>query len=112
MGTFEARTEQRGAAVVVTLEGSAGVAEADAMRDALARVAAAAPSLAVIDLTGLSFLNSQGIASLVALNSSIKRAGGSVRLAGINASLRQMVTATRLDSVMPVYPTAEAALAG
>ncbi|GGB00775.1 STAS domain-containing protein [Allosediminivita pacifica] len=64
----------------------------------------------VIDLTGVSFIDSSGIGALVGL---LKRVGarGEVVLCGLSGNVQQMFKITRMDRVFSSYPGRDAAVA-
>jgi anti-sigma B factor antagonist len=66
----------------------------------------------VIDLSGTSFLDSTGMATLVSVLKRARLAGGEVRVVEpADASVRRILRLTRLDLVLNLLPTREAALA-
>ena len=64
--------------------------------------------LVVVHLGGVEFIDSSGLGSLVSL---IKRLppGGTIRLAEVPESVRTLLRMTRLDKVLPHFPTVETA---
>jgi anti-anti-sigma factor len=66
----------------------------------------------VVDLTEVSAIGSSGIGFLVGLYTSLSRkTGGRFVLAGANPRVREAFVLTRLDSVIPMAESVEAALA-
>ncbi len=63
--TFEARCERRDGAAVVVARGELDLASADDLRAALARPEAAA-STVILDLRGITFIDSSGLSVVVA----------------------------------------------
>ncbi len=98
--------------MVIRLVGSAGLREVDAMAMAFNRLAAARPHVLVIDASELSFVCSLAIGQIVMLRSGLKTHDGVIRLAGVQASVAEVFSKTRLDTLMTIYPTVEAAIAG
>lgn len=98
-------------ALVVSLFGSAGINEADLLNAELVRVAGEKPKLVVIDLGGLTFMNSLAVGAFLALNTSVKRGGGAVRLAAPKPYLAAVLTASKVDRALPIFATTAAALA-
>ncbi|WP_194815536.1 STAS domain-containing protein [Nocardia sp. XZ_19_385] len=98
-------------ATVLTVAGEVDLATAPALETAIEGVLAdkAAPVL-IIDLTGVSFLASAGMAALVAAH---QRAGDATTIAVVAdgpATSRQLKM-TSLDQVFSLYSTLDAALA-
>ncbi|MFO7587862.1 MAG: STAS domain-containing protein [Gemmatimonadota bacterium] len=65
----------------------------------------------LIDFSASSYIDSSGLGVLVSLSKKIREAGGSLRLAGLNADLRTLFELTRLDSLFHIADTRAAALA-
>jgi anti-sigma B factor antagonist len=67
----------------------------------------------VFDLTTLDYVDSAGIGTFVSCLTSIKKAGGELRIAGVNARIQRLFKMTGVDHLMSLYPTVnEAAAAG
>jgi anti-sigma B factor antagonist len=65
----------------------------------------------VLDLQGVTFLDSSGLSLLVALNRRVSSDGGELRLVCLPATLR-LLTLTSMDQVLRVYGTMPEALSG
>ena len=66
----------------------------------------------IFDLTGLEYIDSSGIGVITLCFSMMKKASGSLRLAGAQGKVWQQFKMTRLDTVLAFYPTVEAACEG
>jgi anti-sigma B factor antagonist len=60
----------------------------------------------VLDLTGVSKLDSGGLGKIVNCLSRLKLAGGTLRLAGVTGMISGILRLTQVDRLMKVYPTA------
>jgi len=67
--------------------------------------------LVVFALGSVRFMDSSGLGSLVSLLKLLP-AGGVVRLAEVNTALKKLLTQTRLNNVLPVFPTVALAVSG
>ena len=63
------------------------------------------------DLTNTSFIDSTGLAALVAGNNRAKAAGGSVRVVCTQPRILKLFRITALDEVFTIYPDRASALA-
>ena len=63
------------------------------------------PGRVVFDLTGLDYADSAGIGTFVACLTLIKKAGGEMRMAGVNARVGRLFQLTGIDQLMTVFPT-------
>ncbi|MGW0249682.1 STAS domain-containing protein [Nocardia goodfellowii] len=99
-----------GSATVLTVAGEVDLATAPALETAIEGVLADQPRALIIDLTGVSFLASAGMAALVAAH---QRAGAATTIAVVAdgpATSRQLKM-TSLDQVFSLYSTLDDALA-
>ena len=60
----------------------------------------------IFDLSGVSFLDSSGIGILVMCHAKLKKAGGSLRLAGAQGMVRQIIEMTNVNKLVDLYATA------
>jgi anti-sigma B factor antagonist len=65
----------------------------------------------VIDLKNVSYLNSTGIGTLVAIHAMYKNSQGGIRLCSIGESIQNVFVITKLMSVFNVDETRKAAIA-
>jgi anti-anti-sigma factor len=98
------------AVVVVHVGGDAGVHNVDELERHLRPVMAMRPSLVVIDLSALSFVSSLGLGLMVELSRGVHRNGGHVRFAAAQPSVRDTIVKCRLDDVLALFPSVDAAL--
>lgn len=65
----------------------------------------------IADLADLQYVSSMGLRSFLAAAQKLKSISGSLILCGLKGLPRQVFEMTRLDSLFPIYETAEQALA-
>jgi len=107
--------ETRPAANGVTVLAPTGrldVAGAPALRDAIGEAVRNGPPKVVIDMEGVSFVDSTGLGSVIAALKQIRSNQGELRLAAPNQQVRVVLELTTLDRVFPYYATVEEALTG
>jgi anti-sigma B factor antagonist len=97
-----------GAGVVVALRGELDIADAAGVAAALAAVAARKPDI-VLDLAGLEFIDSSGVAALARGRKHARRAGGDLRLAAPQQQVLRVLTLTRLVDAFPVHASVDEA---
>jgi len=97
---------------VVAPTGRLDVAGAPALRDAIGDAVRNGPSKVVIDMEGVSFVDSTGLGSVIAALKQIRSSQGELRLAAPNQQVRVVLELTTLDRVFPYYATVEEALTG
>lgn len=96
-GDFAFEVVDEGGVHVVSLYGQLDLANADRVRDALLGVAG---STVVVDLSGLQFLDSSGIAALLAARSRITEAGNGFELRGAKGIVRRVIEVTGLSFLL------------
>lgn len=67
------------------------------------------PPTVVLDLGGVSFLDSSGLATLVATHKATRQKGGELRLVNPSDRVDAVLRVSGLDRVFPVYSSVEAA---
>jgi len=88
--------------VIVALRGVLDVADAVSVAAALTAVAARQRDI-IIDLAGLEFIDSSGVAALVRGRRQARYAGGELLLAAPQQQVLRVLTLTRLLDVFPVH---------
>ena len=94
--------------VVVALRGEVDVADAVSVAAALAAVAARDLAI-IVDLAGLDFIDSSGVAALAHGRKHARRAGGDLVLAAPQQQVLLVLTLTRLIEVFPVHASVDEA---
>src|SRR5213082_3883437 len=108
----ESRPADNGVTVLAPT-GRLDVAGAPALKEAIGELVKNGPSKVVIDMEGISFVDSTGLGSVIAALKQIRGSeGGELRLAAPNQQVREVLELTSLDRVFPYYATVEEALTG
>ena len=63
----------------------------------------------VYDLTGVSFIDSAGIGTVIRGLTKLRKLGGTLRLAGVKGMVEGVLKLTRIDRTIEIFPTAEEA---
>lgn len=83
--------------------------EAFALRDTV-KALLTQPRNIVLNLSGVSYIDSGGLGTLVGLYTSARTAGGSVKLASLNNRVIDLLQITKLVTVFDVFDRVEDAL--
>jgi anti-sigma B factor antagonist len=94
-----------GDAVAVALRGELDVADAAAVADGLA-AAATDDQVLVVDLAGLEFIDSSGVAALARARAHARLAGGDLLLAVPQWQVMRLLAATRRTDVLGIHACA------
>jgi len=107
----QTRQTEGGISVVVPT-GRLDVAGAPALKDAIGELVKNGPPRVVIDMEGISFVDSTGLGSVISALKQVRGSQGDLRLAAPNQQVRVVLELTTLDRVFPYYATVEEALTG
>lgn len=109
---MQIETETRGGVAVVSLTGDVlGGPDGSALIDRLHELRATGTLNAVVDLTGVRHMNSSGLGMLIGALTSVRNAGGDLRLSGVGGRVHTLLTVTKLIGVFQTFETASDAAA-
>jgi anti-sigma B factor antagonist len=112
MITVDLTTSKRDGLTVAALRGELDVTDAARVAAELAAVVAR-EHVVILDLAGLEFIDSSGLAALVNVRKHARHAGGDLLLAGPQRQVLRLLSVTRLIEVFSVHAcVSEAASAG
>ncbi len=61
---------------------------------------------AIFDLSGVSYVDSSGVGTIVKALTKLKKLGGTLRLSGVKDMVEGVLKLTQIDRVIEIYPTA------
>ena len=93
--------------VVLEVHGDLDMATEPQLRENLEPLVGAGQ--VVVDLSGVGFMDSSALGTLVVMFKAARDAGGRLCLAGPQQAVRTVLSITSVDSVMDVYDTVQAA---
>jgi anti-sigma B factor antagonist len=100
---------EEGDAAVLVVRGEVDLSSAPQLRQRLLGLATGGPRTVVVDLTGVSFIDSTGLGVLVSALKRLRAEGGDLRLAVDRPQIAKVLEITGLDTVFLVAPTVEEA---
>jgi anti-anti-sigma factor len=104
-------TQRLGERAVVSVGGEVDLGTASQLNDtALDALREVSPNL-VLDLAGVTFMDSTGLKVLLTISRRAELADGSFAVAGATRSVRRVLSLTGLDQTFALYDTVEDALA-
>ena len=108
MLSLELRNE--GAVTIVEATGDLDVASAPELRAALGQQVDSGKTQLVVDLSGVPFVDSTGLGTLVAAMRQAKQAGGSLKLAAPRDTVSRVLTLTRMREFFDLSATVDEAV--
>lgn len=97
---------------LVSLTGEMDIANAPEFTSRMGQLGVLGSRRVVVDLSGLTFLDSSGINALVSAAKAIEASGGEVALAAPTAHVSQVFEIVNLSEVVTIEQSVEAALDG
>lgn len=91
-------------AEVLPLEGEIDLHVSPRLDRALASMIKKRPPHVVVDLSGVTFIDSSGLAVLIRALQNVKEYGGKLTLSGVNSNVRPVFEMARLDQVFLIDP--------
>ena len=110
--TFEVAERRVDGVSVVTVTGEIDVATAPGLRECLVKQEADGVSAIVVDLSGVSFIDSTALGVLVGAYRRQVEAGGTLKLVVTEPRILKVLEITALTSVFPVFATVDEAVHG
>lgn len=109
---LKVETRHEGDVAVVAATGEVDVFTAPGLDSEITALLEQGTSRLVVDLTGVSFLDSTGLGVLVKGLKTARDAGGSMQLVVTSDRIRKIFDITGLDASLPLFDTVDDALAG
>lgn len=98
-------------AAVVTLEGEIDLHRSGEIRAQLEPHLVAKESVVVVDLSGVTYIDSSGLAVFIEAMQRVLGYGGKFALCGLRESVRHIFSIACLDQVFRIFPDSATALA-
>lgn len=108
---MQANTRQIGDVVVLDISGRITLGEGNVMlREIVRELADKGNKRIVLNLAGVSYVDSSGLGELVKTHTTIRNRGGDLKLASLNKRVHDLLHATRLSSVFDIQNDEASAL--
>ncbi len=102
---------RKGEVIIVRVVGEMNINSAPNFHTRVLEEFASAPQHVVIDLGGLTFMDSTGIGTLLEIMRRLTRAGGKLSLVRLTDFISNVFDVTKMNQVFSIYATEEEALA-
>jgi anti-sigma B factor antagonist len=97
---------------LVTIVGEADVTNREDLRAVLDEEVTRQPSMVILDLSGLRFMDSSALHVILQANRALDRQGAMMALVAPQDAVAKMLRLTTADRLVPVFRTVEEAAAG
>ena len=101
---------ERDGKTVVVLNEALEVHNVDAFQAEMQQLIEQKPPRLVLDCAKVDFISSLGLAVLIRMQTRLKKKGGDLRLAALQKPVAELMRFTRLDQVLEVHKTVDAAV--
>jgi anti-anti-sigma factor len=105
-------TDPREGVYVVALAGDLDLASAAALLPRVSQLPTSASATVVVDVAGVSFMDSSGLNALIACARAVESGGGQLLVSGASEHLTRVFEVVHLAESVAVVPSLEAALNG
>ena len=85
--------------------------ESNALREKVKSLLAAGQKKVVLNMDNVTYIDSSGLGTLVALHTSARGQGASLKLSNLGSKFQEILQVTKLVTVFEVYPSEAAAIA-
>lgn len=99
--------EQKGNIALLTLEGHLGADRGEDLAHTLSNHIEKGNHKIIINMNGVSSVNSQGLSVLISSQKKARVAGGEIKLAGLNRYIKEFFELTHLRTEFEIYETNE-----
>jgi anti-sigma B factor antagonist len=105
-------TREADGVTIVGLEGSVlGGPDATDLNETLHKLVEKNKKRVLLDLSGVQTMNSSGLSMLIAALTTMRNAGGDLKLAAASKKIESLLVITKLSTVFELHPTVKKAIA-
>jgi anti-sigma B factor antagonist len=100
---FDIRESEREGIVILALKGRLTVGEASTVREKVNELVAAGRVNIILDLQNVDYIDSTGLGSMVICFTTVKKAGGALKLLNLNKRNIELLLLTKLHTIFEVF---------
>lgn len=109
-GSFVVKSEQRGTTTIVLPSGEIDLNASPVLRQELKRVGTARPQRLIVNLAGVPYMDSSGVATLVEAMQQARKNSSKLVLCGMQDKVRSIFEIARLDTVFTIVADVDTAM--
>jgi len=99
-----------GDAVILTVDGEINFNSSPDFRKAFLKVLDLKAQSVVVNLSGVAYVDSSGLATLVEAHQKLKGVGGKLKLSSLTPKVKSLFEMTKLEKLFDIYATEDDAL--
>lgn len=107
---MEIKEEKLNDAVICVLKGEVNINNSPDLRKAFEGMIKRGEKKVVVDFTGVSYIDSSGLATLIEMFQRLKKIGGGLRFSNMEQKVKNIFEVTKLHKLFEIFDTREAAL--
>jgi anti-sigma B factor antagonist len=100
---FDIHESEREGIVILALKGRLTVGEASTVREKVTELVAAGHKNVIFDLAQVDYIDSTGLGSMVICFTTLKKAGGALKLVNLNKRNIELLLLTKLHTIFEVF---------
>ena len=101
----------RGNVLVLSRKGNLDAITVPERKPEIDNIVSERKTAVVVDLSGLTLIDSSGVGAIVSLFKRVRALSGDVKVAGVTAQPKEIFRLLRLDRAFDIHPTIEEAVA-
>jgi anti-sigma B factor antagonist len=101
--SLEIRASEREAIAILAMKGRLTVGEASSIREKVTELLAQERKNVIFDLAQVDYIDSTGLGSMVICFTTIKKAGGALKLVSLNKRNIELLLLTKLHTIFEVF---------
>jgi len=108
---FSWRCLPNGIAIIITVCGQIDMFSAPEFREVLTDIINKGSKYLIVNMTEITFIDSSGLGVLLSILRTVRPMGGTIALCGCDPTIMRTMTATRIDTIIPVRKTLDEVMA-
>ena len=111
MAELDVKERQAGDVTILDMNGSVRIGEGSiALRDSVRRLSSEGKKNVLLNLSGVSYMDSTGVGELIANYTTLKREGGQLKLLNLTEKIQNLLVITKLLTVFDTFDNEAEAL--
>ena len=97
---------------VIEVSGEVDLYQTNMIRDKVTELIGENKNKAIVNMSGVSYIDSSGLGALISCRTNMKKAGGDLKLSSLTETVRSVLEITKLSQLFDIYETDQEAVQG